>query len=497
MNETTLSTAASTSQPLTAATQEGSAPEQAAAGDAAPASASVAAPAPASVSAPSRVASASGTVQPASGGWFATTMLMVALLALVLSGLLWQRLDRIQQELARRSADVAEESEKSRDSADQALTLVQELQARLSVAEVKLSEVSLQRTQLEELMLSVSRSRDDTLVLDIESGIRLAMQQAELTGSAQPLLSALQAADGRIAKAAQPRLNPVQRAMARDIDRIKASAVADLPLLSSRLDELARAVDEWPLANAEPKKRAVAAPAKAARSPVAAAHPAAGKTEGTAPAAEATVVAASKPESGHAGTERVGAPKRDAEPDSPAAPDAQSGTTSAPEPQAAAQTATQKKTTTTKPAQQAKTNAPAESPAPEAGMLSGWQAKWSQWWHTFTSRVWLATSDLVRVSRIDEPDAVLLTPEQAVFMRENLKLRLLNARLSLLSRQVPAARADMQAVKAAMVKYFDPNATVNKQAQQALADVLQASRQLELPRPDDTLSALAKAAGGR
>lgn len=125
----------------------------------------------------------------------------------------------------------------------------------MSVAEVKLSEVSLQRTQLEELMLSVSRSRDDTLVLDIESGVRLAMQQAELTGSAQPLLSALQAADRRIAKAAQPRLNPVQRAMARDMDRIKASPVADLPLLASRLDELARAVDEWPLLNAEPKKR--------------------------------------------------------------------------------------------------------------------------------------------------------------------------------------------------------------------------------------------------
>lgn len=42
-----------------------------------------------------------GPAQPAGGGWFATTMLMVALLALVLSGLLWQRLDRIQQELAK------------------------------------------------------------------------------------------------------------------------------------------------------------------------------------------------------------------------------------------------------------------------------------------------------------------------------------------------------------------------------------------------------------
>jgi hypothetical protein len=44
--------------------------------------------------------------------------------------------------------------------------LAQELQARLAVAEVRLSEVVLQRSQLDELMLSLSRSRDDTLVHD-------------------------------------------------------------------------------------------------------------------------------------------------------------------------------------------------------------------------------------------------------------------------------------------------------------------------------------------
>src|SRR2546427_7447579 len=37
--------------------------------------------------------------------------------------------------------------------------------------------------------------------------------------------------------------------------------------------------------------------------------------------------------------------------------------------------------------------------------------------------------DLLRVSRIDHPDAILLAPEQAYFLRENLKLKLLNSRL--------------------------------------------------------------------
>jgi uroporphyrin-3 C-methyltransferase len=460
------------------------------AGDTAPTDAAVPPVAP-----PLRsTAPVAGPAQPAGGGWFATTMLMVALLALVLSGLLWQRLDRIQQELAKRSADVAEETEKSRDSADQALELVQELQARVSVAEVKLSEVSLQRTQLEELMLSVSRSRDDTLVLDIESGVRLAMQQAELTGSAQPLLSALQAADRRIAKAAQPRLNPVQRAMARDMDRIKASPVADLPLLASRLDELARAVDEWPLLNAEPKKRMPSLAAKA------------NKDSGQSvvlvvPSAKASSLPSAAP--GASVTEPAKAdgaadvtPKGDEKAATGDQPVETEVAPPAPEPKPTVAASTHKKSPHDKAAKPA---APAAAP-PEttaSSLLHTVQTTWASWWGRFTEHVSTATRDLVRVSRIDEPDAVLLSPEQAVFLRENLKLRLLNARLSLLSRQVSASRADMQAVKTAMTKYFDPQSPVNRQAQQALGEVLQASRSLELPRPDDTLAALAKAAGGR
>jgi uroporphyrin-3 C-methyltransferase len=104
---------------------------------------------------------------------------------------------------------------------------------------------------------------------------------------------------------------------------------------------------------------------------------------------------------------------------------------------------------------------------------------------------------LVRVSRIDEPDAVLLAPEQSFFLRENLKLKLLNARLSLLSRQVPSARADLMATRAALQKYFDPQAINTRQAVQLLSDVLQGTKTVVLPRPDETLAALAKAAGGR
>jgi len=57
-------------------------------------------------------------------------------------------------------------------------------------------------------MQSLSRSRDENLVVDIESSLRLAQQQAQLTGSVEPLLASLKSAELRVARAAQPRLTP-------------------------------------------------------------------------------------------------------------------------------------------------------------------------------------------------------------------------------------------------------------------------------------------------
>jgi uroporphyrin-III C-methyltransferase len=70
--------------------------------------------------------------------------------------------------------------------------------------------------------------------------------------------------------------------------------------------------------------------------------------------------------------------------------------------------------------------------------------------------VWAELSSLVRVSRIDQPEAVLLTPEQSFFARENLKLRLLNARLGLLARQTTASRATIcRWAERDMRRFFD------------------------------------------
>lgn len=405
--------------------------------EATPPNAPAPAPAPrptAPVPAPSRT----------TGQWVLMLALVIALSALALSGLLWQKLDFTQQELARRSQDSGAVAVEARTLASQAEALTQELQARLSVAEVRLSEVSLQRTQLEELMLTLSRSRDDNLVQDLESALRLAQQQTELTGSAQPLISALQAADERIARAAQPRLNPVQRAIARDIERIQAAAQADIPAMVLRLDELARQVDEWPLLNQVGLASASSAPAQA-----------------------------------------IVPPEKD--PVAPAAPPAAS-------PQGASQDTA---------AATVAEDAPVPAAEPEAAQRNlgqGWARvadAWTVWWSKAWQDISSSGRELVRVSRIDRPEAVLLAPEQSFFIRENIKLKLLNARLGLLARHRSSSQIDLNAIEASLERYFDVGSPLVRGAQVAIGQLRKDLMTGDLPRPDETLAALNAAAGGR
>jgi uroporphyrin-III C-methyltransferase len=310
-------------------------------------------------------------------------------LALVSSAMLWQKLSTIQEQLARQSQESGGNAIEARALAKQAQELARDTAARQALTETRLGEVALQRAQVEELIQSLSRSRDENLVVDIESSLRLAQQQAQLTGSTEPLLAELRSADKRLERAAQPQLSRVRAAIARDINRVRTASVTDVPGLLVKLDELARLVDELPLANAVPGNGAASA---ARRQPP-----------------------------------------------------------------------------------------PARLP----------------WWESVLAQIRDEARSLVRVSRIDQPEAVLLAPEQGFFLRENLKLKLLNARLSLLSRQTDAARADVTAAVAALQKYFDPAARKTQVAVGLLQQVQSQLRSVELPRIDETIALLATAAAGR
>ena len=106
-------------------------------------------------------------------------------------------------------------------------------------------------------------------------------------------------------------------------------------------------------------------------------------------------------------------------------------------------------------------------------------------------------SSLLRVSRIEQPEAALLSPEQSFFLRENLKLKLLNARLGLLARQLDSARADLAAATVSLNRYFDPGSRKTQLVASTLQQVQTQMKTLQIPRVDETLAALATAAAGR
>ncbi len=309
-------------------------------------------------------------------------------LALVVVSLaLWQKLSRIQEQLAKQTQDAGQQSMEAKAWAKQAQETVQDTSARLALLEGRLSEVALQRSQLEELMQSLSRSRDENLVVDLESSLRLAQQQAQLAGSVEPLVAALEASRQRVQRSAQPRLAPVMRALEKDLARLRAQQSFDLPSWMIKLDEGVGLADGLVFANQAPT--AVARPAE--------------------PAADSAV---------------------------------------------------------------------------------------QPWWNWLRG-VGTQLGGLLRVSRIDNPEAALLSPEQSFFLRENLKLKLLNARLGLLARQQEAARQELASAAVLVRRYADPQSRRTQQMLGLLEQAQQQLRAFEMPRLDASLTALATAAAGR
>lgn len=68
---------------------------------------------------------------------------------------------------------------------------------------------------------------------------------------------------------------------------------------------------------------------------------------------------------------------------------------------------------------------------------------------------WAEIKSLLRIRRLDHPDLPLLTPEQSFFLKQNLKLRLLTARLALLQRDEATFRVDMKAASIWVGSYFN------------------------------------------
>jgi uroporphyrin-3 C-methyltransferase len=326
---------------------------------------------------------------------------IVAGLALALALLLWVRESIVSDQQTRQAAAALSTAAEARALALQSQTREQDLTSRLAVLDARLADTALQRNQLDALMQSLARSRDEFLVADIETTLRLADEHTQLSGSAQPLLEALRGLQRRLQAVAESggngsaRLAAVRKAVAQDAAHIAANHYLDTPALLAQLGELMRMAQDAPLSN------------------------------------------------GYANGQDAAQP-------------------------------------------QAKTaNAPT-APNQEQNL-----SRLSLWWQRQWTHIWQVLQGLVRVSRIDAPEAALLAPEQSFYLRENLQLLLLNARQALLGRQPEAARMDLLHAESLLKRYFRPEAEATKLAQAALHDIQLELQNPKLPRADATLAALA------
>ena len=344
--------------------------------------------------------------------------LALALLAAVLAAAAWvqawntqQRTRALEAELVKRQQDSSVQATEARTLAREADQTAREAAAKMALLEARVAETSMQRTQLEDLLQALARSRDENVLADVDAAIRVAMQQSAITGSAEPLVLALRQAEERLARYAQPRLERVRRALAQDLERTRTAGVTDVTVLTIRLDEVVRQVDDLPLQAVVDRRQL---------------------QRGASPATPAV------------------AP--------PAAP---------------------------------------ASAASAAAAAPSWSERLATQWRAFGGHVWDEVRALVRVSRIDQPEVMLVAPEQAVFLRENLKLRLLNARLAILSRQFDTAQTDLRDAQAALERYFDRSSRRVVAASETVRQVMAQARLVTVPRPDATLAAIAAATGGR
>jgi uroporphyrin-3 C-methyltransferase len=313
----------------------------------------------------------------------APVLLFIAfLLATALATLFWldarNRIGSTQEELARRLRDIEADAREARTLARNSQEAVREAQVKVASLESRLAESQSQQLALEALYQDLSRNRDEWQLAEIEQVLAIASQQLQLAGNVRAALLALQLAEARLAKTDRPQFVPVRRALARDIERLRALPVLDLPAMASRLDALIAAVDSLPLAFDER----------------------------------------------------------------------------------------------------------AEKPAAKKEVSD------KGFWSRLGTEVWSEVKQLVVVRQLSSPEPPLLPPSQSYFLRENLRLRLLNARLSLLTRDEAGYREDLRAAQSWIRRYYDARAKPSVDALAQLKQLSSTGISFEMPTISESLDAV-------
>ena len=320
-------------------------------------------------------------VKPQRRSRLAVLALLLALAAAALAAWQWydarKRFDVLQQDVARRFAEIDTVSRDTRSLAAQSRDELRDVVARLGQIEARMVETQNQRLALESLYRDLSGSRDVWVLAEIEQTLLIASQQLQLAGNVKAALIALEGADARLARMDRPQLTALRRVISQDIERLKAAPYVDVVGMALRLDNVMTAVDTLTLAMEERPQPANDAPA------------------------------------------------------------------------------------------------PANS--------GFWVNLWRETMQDLRR--------LVRIRNAEKPEAPLLSPEQAFFLRENLKLRLLGARLALLARDEASFKADLNAASDWLRRYYDIGSTPVASALSTVKQLAQSEVGIELPDISASLDA--------
>ena len=116
----------------------------------------------------------------------------------------------------------------------------------------------------------------------------------------------------------------------------------------------------------------------------------------------------------------------------------------------------------------------------------GW---WQRQWRTLQGELG-EYRDLIRIRQVDSPESVLLDAQQQTLVRQQLRLRLLNARQALLARNDRLFRADLAEAQALMARYVDTRSPSASGALALIKQLASTALSVELPTIGDSMTAI-------
>lgn len=139
--------------------------------------------------------------------------------------------------------------------------------------------------------------------------------------------------------------------------------------------------------------------------------------------------------------------------------------------------------------------APAAPAAPALPADAAWWQRWRAEIESWPARAGGALAhelgDLVRVQRVDEPAALLLSTEQAEQLRSTLRQRLLTVQLALLMRQPAIWKNELDTVTRTLDTYYDRRSPDTLAALGLARELAQVQLDTPMPNLSDSLSAIA------